>query len=87
MPADRGLSVDFYFDGRPVTARVGQSVGIALWDAGIRALRDSAVDGAPRGMFCAIGLCQECVVQIDDVRRPACATLVQAGMRVRSVSE
>jgi D-hydroxyproline dehydrogenase subunit gamma len=87
MPGDRGSSIDFYFDGRPVTGRVGQSVAIALWDAGIRALRQSAVDRVPRGMFCAIGLCQECVVQIDDVRRPACTTLVQAGMHVRSVSD
>jgi predicted molibdopterin-dependent oxidoreductase YjgC len=85
MPGNRGSSIDFYFDERPMTGRVGQSVAIALWDAGIRALRRSAVEGVPRGMFCAIGICQECVVQVDGVRRPACTTLVQAGMRVCSV--
>jgi D-hydroxyproline dehydrogenase subunit gamma len=87
MPGDRGASIDFYFDGRAVTGRVGQSVAIALWDAGIRTLRRSPVDGAPRGMFCAIGVCQECVVLIDDARRPACTTLVQTGLRVRSVPD
>ena len=85
MPGDPGSSIDFCFDGRPMTGRVGQSVAIALWDAGIRTLRRSAVDGGPRGMFCAIGICQECVVEIGDVRRPACTTLVRAGMDVRSI--
>jgi len=87
MPADRGASVDFYFDGRLVTGRPGQSVAIALWDAGIRTLRHSPIDGAPRGMFCAIGVCQECVVMIGEVRRPACTTLVQSGLRVLPVPD
>jgi D-hydroxyproline dehydrogenase subunit gamma len=85
MSGDRGESVDFYFDGRPVTGRPGQSVAIALWNAGIRTLRQSPIDAAPRGMFCAIGVCQECVVMIDGIRRPSCATLVQPGLRVLSV--
>ena len=72
MPADRGASVDFYFDGRLVTGRPGQSVAIALWDA---------------GMFCAIGVCQECVVMIDGVRTPSCATLVQPGLRILPVPD
>ena len=87
MSGNRGASVEFYFDGRVVTGRSGQSVAIALWDAGIRALRLSPVDSAPRGMFCAIGICQECVVMIDGVRRPSCVTVVQPGMRVLSAPE
>jgi len=87
MSGNRGASVDFYFDGRVVTGRSGQSVAIALWDAGIRALRLSPVDSAPRGMFCAIGICQECVVMIDGVRRPSCVTVAQPGMRVLSAPE
>jgi predicted molibdopterin-dependent oxidoreductase YjgC len=84
---DRGAPVAFTFDGRAVTGRAGQSVAIALWDAGIRTLRRSPRDGAPRGMFCAIGICQECVVMIDGVRRPGCTTLVQPGLRVLPVPD
>jgi D-hydroxyproline dehydrogenase subunit gamma len=87
MPADRGASVDFYFGGRLVMGRPGQSVAIALWDAGIRTLRHSPIDGAPRGLFCVIGVCQECVVMIGEGRRPACTTLVQSGLRVLPVSD
>jgi len=81
MQAD-GAAIDFTFDGRRVTARQGQSVAMALWDAGVRALRESPRDAAPRGVFCAIGICQECVVVIDGVRRPACTTLVRPGLNV-----
>ncbi|HET9762963.1 MAG TPA: (2Fe-2S)-binding protein [Casimicrobiaceae bacterium] len=82
MQADDGAAIDFTFDGRRVTARPGQSVAMALWDAGVRAFRDSPLDAAPRGVFCAIGICQECVVVIDGVRRPACTTLAQPALNV-----
>jgi predicted molibdopterin-dependent oxidoreductase YjgC len=87
MAGDRSASVDFYFDGRRVAGRPGQSIALALWDAGIRALRRSPIDGAPRGMFCAVGLCQECVVMIDGVRRPSCVTLVHPALSVLSVPD
>ena len=81
MAADGG-AIDFTFDGRRVTARRGQTVAMALWDAGVRAFRESPLDAAPRGVFCAIGVCQECVVVIDGIRRPACTTLAQPGLSV-----
>lgn len=85
MLADGDAAIDFTFDGRRVTARPGQSVAMALWDAGVLALRDSPLDAAPRGVFCAIGICQECVVLIDGVRRPACTTPVRPGLNVLPV--
>jgi len=85
MQPEGRAAIEFTFDGRRVTARSGQSVAMALWDAGIRALRESPLDAAPRGVFCAIGVCQECVVVIDGVRRPACATLVRPGLNVLPV--
>lgn len=85
MQADGGATIDFTFDGRRVTARPGQSVAMALWDAGVRALRESPRDAAPRGVFCGIGICQECAVVIDGVRRPACTTLVRPGLNVLPV--
>jgi predicted molibdopterin-dependent oxidoreductase YjgC len=87
MSGECSAAIDFTFDGRRVTARPGQSVAMALWDAGIRALRESPLDAAPRGVFCAIGVCQECVVVIDGVRRPACTTLVRPGLKVLPVRD
>jgi len=83
----RATAVDFTFDGRRVSARPGQSVAMALWAARIRALRESPLDAAPRGVFCAIGVCQECVVVVDGVRRPACTTIVRPGLNVLPVRD
>lgn len=36
----------------------------------------------PRAPFCGMGICQECRVTINGLRRLACQTLCQAGMRI-----
>lgn len=53
------------FDGRRVPAEPGQTVGAALWSAGIRSWRITREAGAPRGLFCGIGVCFDCLVTID----------------------
>jgi predicted molibdopterin-dependent oxidoreductase YjgC len=75
-----GLS--FWFDGKPVTAREGQSVAAALVAAGVRSLRiDEA--GNHKGLLCGIGFCFECRCRIDgEPDRRACMTPVASGMRV-----
>jgi len=50
-------------------------------NAGRVVLRDSP-SGTPRGLFCGIGVCQECRVVVDGVVSRACVTPVVAGMRV-----
>lgn len=78
-----GSAFQFFFDGRPIAAREGQSVAAALIAAGERCLRiDEA--GQPKGAVCGIGVCWECRCSIDgsaDIR--ACMTPAQPGMRVR----
>ena len=69
-------------DGKTVTAHEGDSVHAALVAAGIRQLRHSK-NGEPRGVFCGMGICYECLVTIDgkpDQR--ACMTRAQDGMTV-----
>ncbi|MDH3659092.1 MAG: (2Fe-2S)-binding protein [Alphaproteobacteria bacterium] len=68
-------------DGQTIDAQPGLSVAAALLRAGIRTLRHSPA-GSPRGAFCMMGVCQECLVEIDDVRRQACLVAVEAGMRI-----
>ena len=53
------------FDGRPVPCEPGQTVAAALWAAGIRSWRTTAGSGAPRGLFCGIGACYDCLLTID----------------------
>ncbi len=69
-------------DGAPVPATPGQSVAAALLAAGIVHLRDSP-RGAPRGAFCLVGTCQECLVEIDGDLALACRTQVRPNQSVR----
>ena len=74
--------IELIVDGRPLTAPAGQSLGAALLEAGRSALRDSPA-GRPRGLYCGIGVCQECRVVVDGVGVVrSCVTPVAAGMRV-----
>ncbi|NTF63613.1 (2Fe-2S)-binding protein [Agrobacterium rhizogenes] len=79
----RGTPVHFTFDGNPVDAYAGESVAAALLAAGYRTLRESLNEHAPRGAFCWMGLCQECTVEVNGVRMPACRTECADGLIVR----
>lgn len=81
----RGREVELLVDGRPLRAFEGETVAAALLAAGRRAFRTTARRGEPRGMYCGIGLCFDCVMTLDG--RPnvrACQTPVRAGMCVES---
>ena len=72
-------------DGARVAARAGDTVAAALLGAGLRAFRATAVSGAPRGPFCMMGSCFDCVVTIDGQRNvQACLARVADGMRVET---
>lgn len=76
--------VEFTFDGRPLTTRSGLTLAAALTDAGIRGFREGPGD-TPRGLFCGMGVCQDCLVEVDDrPNRRACMTKAESGMVVRT---
>ena len=76
--------VRFDFEGETVTAADGESIAAALAAHGVRATRESAVSASPRAAHCMIGVCFECLVEIDGrANRQACLTPVRAGMKVR----
>jgi len=81
----RGPGIRFSFDGRPIDAFAGESVAAALLAAGVRLLRRAPGDGAPRGAFCMIGLCQECLVEIAGRRVEACRTPAAEALEVRRI--
>lgn len=79
---DQGEPIVFHFENEPVHAFAGESLATALLAAGIRRLRSSPRAGTPRGLFCAMATCQECVVIVQGHPVPACRERVRAGMRV-----
>lgn len=73
------------FDDRNVPAAPGQTVAAALWAAGVRSWRVTRDRGAPRGLFCGIGVCFDCLVTIDgEPNRRACLVPTRPGMTVHT---
>jgi len=80
--------IQIHVDGRPVEAYEGETVAAALLAAGIRTFRLSRKNKEPRGIFCGMGVCFECLVTIDGVHDlQACLTGVAEGMQVETCRE
>jgi predicted molibdopterin-dependent oxidoreductase YjgC len=72
-------------DGAPFDARAGDTVAAALLASGRLATRTTPISGAPRGPFCMMGVCFDCLVTVDDVLdQQACLVAVAPGMRIRT---
>jgi thioredoxin reductase len=75
-------NVTINLDGKPIAARAGESLAAALVGAGVRTFRQTH-NGARRGIFCGMGVCQDCLVEIDgETNQRACMAKVVDGMRV-----
>jgi NADPH-dependent 2,4-dienoyl-CoA reductase/sulfur reductase-like enzyme len=72
----------FSFGGQPVTAHPGQSLAAALTEGGLLEMRRTA-GGHARGIFCGMGVCQECLVTVNGRKNVrACMTEATAGLIV-----
>jgi hypothetical protein len=78
-----GSDLTIWFEERPIQVRAGDSIAVALLCAGIVSTRTTPVSGAPRGPYCMMGACFECLAVVDG--RPnvqTCMTAVRDGMRI-----
>jgi sarcosine oxidase subunit alpha len=97
-PAARGAPITLWIDGQPVTAYAGETLAGVLFATGRRAIHRAPAEGQaprPRGVYCGMGVCFECLVWIEtpsaaqagapaqrSVR--ACLTAAEDGMHVRT---
>ena len=74
-----------FVDGAALAAREGDSVAAVLLAAGHAFCRTTAISGLPRGPYCLMGVCFDCLVVIDGTaNRQACMTPVSDGMRIET---
>ena len=79
-------TVSFTFEGQPLEGRYGESLAAALMAAGIRGFRRTR-GGAERGIFCGMGVCQDCLVQVDgQANQRACMTKLDRSIAVHRES-
>ena len=77
--------VRFSFDGNPLEAARGMTVGGALLANGIVSWRRTQAGDRPRGVFCGTGVCFDCLVDVGGRRAVrACLVPVRDGDEVRA---
>jgi D-hydroxyproline dehydrogenase subunit gamma len=77
------MDIDFTLDGAAARCPEGLTIVGALFHIGRRTLRWTPRGASPRSVFCGMGVCLDCVLEVDG--RPgvrACTTLLKPGMRV-----
>jgi predicted molibdopterin-dependent oxidoreductase YjgC len=71
---------EIQLDGETIPVEEGQTIAAALIAAGHRSWRRTRLFGQPRGVFCGIGVCFDCLATVNG--RPnlrACLTEAQPG--------
>jgi sarcosine oxidase, subunit alpha len=72
-------------DGRPIPARAGESVAVALLAAGIALVGRSGKYHRPRGAFCLAGSCHTCLARVGGLpNRRTCRVPCVPGLSVES---
>lgn len=76
--------VTYFLNGEECHAFRGQNVAAAILNNGRRILRSTRFGMKPRGIFCGIGICFDCLVVIDDLpNQRACLVEITEGMRIQ----
>ena len=77
--------VGYFFDGEEGNAFPGQSIAAGILENGNRILRTTRVAKKPRGIFCGIGICFDCLVVVDGIpNQRACLIEIREGMRIET---
>ena len=82
---EKGKIIKFTFDGKELEGCEGEPIAMALKNSGVMVHRYTKKEHKPRGIFCAIGRCTDCVMVVNgkpNVR--TCITPLEAGMEVRT---
>jgi D-hydroxyproline dehydrogenase subunit gamma len=81
---EQRVQVEIFVEGRGLPAREGETLAIALLNAGVVPFRHTPVSGQPRAPLCLMGVCFECLVEVDGAQNvQSCMVQVRDGMQVR----
>lgn len=76
-------AVTVLIDGQPVIAELGESVAAVLLRQAEAWSRTTPVSQSPRAPYCMMGVCFECLVEVDGLGSvQGCLTPVRNGMRI-----
>ena len=79
-----GPTVAVTVEGRDIRVPQGATAAAAVLLAGFASIRDTPVSGMPRGPYCLMGVCFDCLAEIDgQPNRQGCMVSVTPGMTIR----
>ncbi len=79
-----GNTVTVNIEGEDVQVAVGETVAVAVLVHNLGYTRTTAISGVPRAPLCMMGVCFECLMEIDGLpNRQACQVQVAEGMKIR----
>ncbi len=82
---EKGNLIQFTFDGKTIQGYEGEPIAVALKANGLMIHRYTQKEHKPRGIFCAIGRCTDCVMIVDGVPNVrTCITPLRQGMKVQT---
>ena len=80
-----GKEVTFTFDGKSMKGIEGEPIAMALKENGVMIHHYTMKHHEPRGIFCAIGRCTDCIMVVDGKPNTrTCITMLQEGMKVQT---
>lgn len=83
-PGENRRSIAIIVEGRRVQAHEGEILATALLRADVIPLRRTAVSGQPRAPLCLMGVCFDCLVEVDGLQNvQSCMVEVRDDMQVR----
>lgn len=78
-------TVTFTYDGKMFKGYEDEPIAAALKAAGVVVHRYTKKQNKPRGIFCAIGRCTDCVMVVDGKQNVrTCITPLKEGMRIET---
>lgn len=81
-------TVTIEFNGAPLEVAADASLAAGLLAAGVKRFHNSQVSASPRAPYCMMGVCFECLVEIDGMSsQQACQTYPREGMRVHTMDQ
>lgn len=82
---DKKKEVNITVDGKAIKAIEGEPIASALMADEIMIFRKTRIRKEPRGYFCGIGLCTDCMMIVNGVQNVrTCITPVKEGMKIET---
>jgi len=83
-PEANAETIAVVVEGRTILVPAGASAAAAVLLAGFSSIRETPVEGNERAPYCMMGVCFDCLAEIDGVpNRQSCMVEARPGMQIR----